>query len=169
MQGHSFCLAVRLNTGFGVRFLYPTLNDCALGALVQRFYWLANQSHVFRGLDPHKRRFRKEHERLKSWSHSKRLKGGSADGRFGALATPFATTTTLRRVLNLTVHSNSSLFKTDSGLAVIASQLITELKVLVVVVIVAYDSFFIIVRSAYDKLPDFFRMGTFIDSIHMKL
>ena len=25
------------------------------------------------------------------------------------------------------------------------------------------------VRSAYDKFPDFFRMGTFIDSTHMKL
>ena len=24
-------------------------------------------------------------------------------------------------------------------------------------------------RSAYDKFPDFFRMGTFTDSIHMKL
>ena len=25
------------------------------------------------------------------------------------------------------------------------------------------------VRGAYDKFPDFFRMGTFIDSTHMKL
>ena len=25
------------------------------------------------------------------------------------------------------------------------------------------------VRGAYDKFPDFFRMGTFIDSSHMKL
>ena len=24
-------------------------------------------------------------------------------------------------------------------------------------------------RGAYDKFPDFFRMGTFIDSTHMKL
>ena len=24
-------------------------------------------------------------------------------------------------------------------------------------------------RAAYDKFPDFFRMGTFIDSKHMKL
>ena len=28
---------------------------------------------------------------------------------------------------------------------------------------------FVIVRGAYDKFPDFFRMGTFIDSTHMKL
>ena len=28
---------------------------------------------------------------------------------------------------------------------------------------------FIPVRGAYDKFPDFFRMGTFIDSTHMKL
>ena len=26
-----------------------------------------------------------------------------------------------------------------------------------------------IVRGTYDKFPDFFRMGTFIDSTHMKL
>ena len=25
------------------------------------------------------------------------------------------------------------------------------------------------VRGAYDKFPDFFRIGTFIDSTHMKL
>ena len=25
------------------------------------------------------------------------------------------------------------------------------------------------VQGAYDKFPDFFRMGTFIDSTHMKL
>ena len=25
------------------------------------------------------------------------------------------------------------------------------------------------IRGAYDKFPDFFRMGTFIDSTHMKL
>ena len=25
------------------------------------------------------------------------------------------------------------------------------------------------VRGAYDKFPDFFRMGTFIDGTHMKL
>ena len=59
MQGHSFWLAVRLNTGLGVRFLYPTPDDCALGPLVQRFYWLANQSHVFR--------FRKGNWEIKSW------------------------------------------------------------------------------------------------------
>ena len=29
--------------------------------------------------------------------------------------------------------------------------------------------FFIDVRGAYDKFPDFFRMGIFIDSTHMKL
>ena len=27
----------------------------------------------------------------------------------------------------------------------------------------------IYIRGAYDKFPDFFRMGTFIDSTHMKL
>ena len=27
----------------------------------------------------------------------------------------------------------------------------------------------IFLRGAYDKFPDFFRMGTFIDSTHMKL
>ena len=59
MQGHSFWLAVLLNTG---------LDDCALGPLVQCFYWLANQSHVFRGLDPHKRRFRKKLlKEIESW------------------------------------------------------------------------------------------------------
>ena len=26
-----------------------------------------------------------------------------------------------------------------------------------------------LMRSAYDEFPDFFRMGTFIDSTHMKL
>ena len=34
------------------------------------------------------------------------------------------------------------------------------------------DSFYSVklpVRGAYDKFPDFFRMGTFIDSTHMKL
>ena len=30
-----------------------------------------------------------------------------------------------------------------------------------------YEKIFI--RGAYDKFPDFFRMGTFIDSTHMKL
>ena len=28
---------------------------------------------------------------------------------------------------------------------------------------------YIYIRGAYNKFPDFFRMGTFIDSIHMKL
>ena len=28
---------------------------------------------------------------------------------------------------------------------------------------------YIYTRGAYDKFPDFFRMGTFIDSTHMKL
>ena len=28
---------------------------------------------------------------------------------------------------------------------------------------------FVYIRRAYDKFPDFFRMGTFIDSTHMKL
>ena len=72
-QGHSFWLAVQLNMGFRVWFLYPTPDDYALGPLVQLFYWLANQSHVFRGLDPHKRRFWKEQRgRLKSWFSSER-------------------------------------------------------------------------------------------------
>ena len=30
-----------------------------------------------------------------------------------------------------------------------------------------YEKFFI--REAYDKFTDFFRLGTFIDSTHMKL
>ena len=109
-------------------------DDCALGPLVQRFYWLANQSHVFRGLDPHKKDSEKS---------SKRLKAGSANRRLGVLATLFATTATLPRVLNLTVPSNITLLRKDSGIAVIACQLITELKALVVVVIVVHDSFFI--------------------------
>ena len=136
MQGHSFWLAVWLNMGLRVRFLYPTPDDCALGPLVQHFYWLANQSHVFRGLDPHRRK------RLKSWFRSEGLKAGSTDGRLGAFATLFTTTASLPRVLNLTVPSDISLLKLDSGLAVITSQLITELKALVVVVIVVHDSFF---------------------------
>ena len=65
MQGHSFWLTVRLNMDLGVRFLFTTPNDCALRPLVKRFYWLANQSHVFRGLNPHKRRFRKEQTVIK--------------------------------------------------------------------------------------------------------
>ena len=81
MQGHSFWLAVWLNTGLGVRFLYLTPDDCTLGPLVQHFYWLANQSHVFRGLDPHKRGFRKEQTEIKklvpqteieSWFHRRK-------------------------------------------------------------------------------------------------
>ena len=66
MQGHSFWLAVRLNMGLGVRFLYST-NYCSLELLVQCFYWLANQSHVFRGLGPHKRRSRKRNRQIESW------------------------------------------------------------------------------------------------------
>ena len=31
------------------------------------------------------------------------------------------------------------------------------------------SSYIICIRSEYDKFPDFFRMGTFIDSTHMKL
>ena len=69
-----------------------------------------------------------------------RLKAGSADGRLKGLATLFATAAALPRVINLTDPSNISLLKTDSGLAVIASRLITELKTLVVVIVV-HDSF----------------------------
>ena len=75
-----------------------------------------------------------------------RLKAGSADGRLEALATLFATTSTLPIVLNLTVPSNIILLKTDSRLTVIASQLISELKALVVVVVVVVHNFFIIVQ-----------------------
>ena len=32
-----------------------------------------------------------------------------------------------------------------------------------------YNIHIIYIRGAYDKFPDFFRMGTFIDSKHMKL
>ena len=32
-----------------------------------------------------------------------------------------------------------------------------------------YIYIYIYIRSAYDKFPDFFRVGTFIDSTHMKL
>ena len=67
-----------------------------------------------------------------------RLKAGSADRRLEALATLFATTAALPRVLNLTVPSSINLLKTDSRVTVIASQLITsyyELKPLVVVVV----------------------------------
>ena len=32
-----------------------------------------------------------------------------------------------------------------------------------------YDCMCVYVRGAYDKFPDVFRMGTFIDSTHMKL
>ena len=66
-----------------------------------------------------------------------RLKAGSADRRLEALATFFATTTALPKVLNLTVPSNINWLKTDSRLIVITSQLITsytELKHLVVVI-----------------------------------
>ena len=121
-----FWLAVRLSTGLRVRFLYPTPDDCALGPLVQRFYWLANHNHILED----------------SEKGMKRLKAGSANGRLEALATLFATTAALSRVLNLTVPGNIGLLKTDSRLTVIASQLITELKVhVVVVVVVVHDSY----------------------------
>ena len=68
-----------------------------------------------------------------------RLEASSVDGRLKALATLFATTAALLRVLNLTVPSDISLLKMDSALAVITSQLIIELKALVVIVV--YDSF----------------------------
>ena len=74
-----------------------------------------------------------------------RLKAGSADGKLEALAILSVTTATLPRVLNLTVPSNISMLKTNSRLTVIASQLISELKALAVVVIVVIDFFFIIV------------------------
>ena len=69
------------------------------------------------------------------------MKAGSADRSLKALATLFATTAALPRVLNLTVPCNIILLKMDSRLAAIVSQLITELKVLVVVVVVVHYSF----------------------------
>ena len=105
-----FKLAVRLKTGLGAK-----------GQLVHRFYWLANWSHVFRGLDPIKEDPEKRIDRLKA---------GSEDRRLEDLATLFATSTALPRVLNLTVPSNINLFKTDSRLTVIASQLIPVLLLL---------------------------------------
>ena len=126
MQGHSFWLAVCLNTSLGVRFLYP------LPMIVLWDHWAglstgwpirAMYSGVWTPIkeDPEK--------------GIERLKAGSADGRLEALATLYATAATLPRVLNLTVPSNISLLKTDSRLTVIASQLISELKAFVVVVV----------------------------------
>ena len=57
-----------------------------------------------------------------------RLKAGSADWRFKALATVFATTALLHIVLNLTVPSNINLLKTDCRLTAIARLLFSELK-----------------------------------------
>ena len=62
------------------------------------------------------------------------LKAGSADRRLEALATLFTTTAALPRVPNLTVPSNINLLKTDWRLTIIASQLMSELKPLVVAV-----------------------------------
>ena len=147
MQGHSFWLAVRLNMGLGVRFLYP------YPMIVLRDHWSSVSigwpfTAMYSGFwTPIKEDSKKSRERLKKKKNSfssERLKAGSADGRLGVLATLFATTATLPRVLNLTVTRNISLRKTDSGLAVIASQLITELKAIAVVVAV-HDSFFTIV------------------------
>ena len=66
-----------------------------------------------------------------------RSKAGSVDRKLEALATLFATTAALPRVLNLTVPTKITLLKTDSRLTVIASQLITsysKLKPLMVIV-----------------------------------
>ena len=71
-----------------------------------------------------------------------RLKAGSADRRLEALSTLFTTTAALLRDL-----SNINLLKTDSRLTVIASQLISEPKPLVVVVVVVHDIFL----SLYNK------------------
>ena len=35
--------------------------------------------------------------------------------------------------------------------------------------IYTFDAFYMFVRGSYDKFPDFFRMGTFIDSTHETL
>ena len=72
-----------------------------------------------------------------------RLKAGSTDRRLEALATLIVTTATKPRVLNLTAPSNINLLKTDSGLTVIASQLISELKPLFIVVV---HDFFVIYK-----------------------
>ena len=47
--------------------LLPRPDDYAMGPLVLRFHWLANRSHVFRCLDPHKRRSRKGNRQIKGW------------------------------------------------------------------------------------------------------
>ena len=62
-------------------------------------------------------------EDLEKWIG--RLKAGSADRRLETLATLFATTVALPRVLNMTVPWNINLLKADSRLTVIANQTIT--------------------------------------------
>ena len=42
-------------------------------------------------------------------------------------------------------------------------------RVCVCVSVYIYIYIYICIRRAYDKFPDFFRVGTFIDSTHMKL
>ena len=133
MEGHSFWLGVRLNTGLGMKFLYlpyPMIalwghwSSVSIGWSIRAMYsgvWTPIKEDPEKGID--------------------RLKAGSADRRLAALATLFATTA-LPRVLNLTAPSNISLLKTDSRLTVIASQLISQLKLLLVVI---HDFFLIIV------------------------
>ena len=70
-----------------------------------------------------------------------RLKAGFADQKLEALATLFATTAALPRVLNLNVPSNINLLQTDLRLTVIASQLITSYSELKPLVFVVHDFF----------------------------
>ena len=133
MKGYNFDSAVRLTRAS--RFLYPTRWLCS-GAIVPAFLLAGQSEPLYSGVwIPIKEDSEKGIDRLKA---------GSADRILEVLATLFATTATLPRFLNLTVPSNISLLKTDSKLTVIASQLIFELRALLVVIIVMHD-FLIIV------------------------
>ena len=94
--------------GLGAMFLYPTPDDWALGPFVQGFLLAGQSEACIQGSGPHK----------KDSCH------------------PLRHHCRFTQFLNLTVPSNISLLKMDSGLAVIASQLIIELKALVVVIAV---------------------------------
>ena len=68
----------------------PLSDDSDTRLLVHGFYWLANQSRVVRGLDPHKRIFRKRKSQIEGWFHRKKTKPLPP-------ALPF-------KVLNLIIH-----------------------------------------------------------------
>ena len=153
MQSHSFWLAVPLNTGLEGSFLYPCpmialwghWSCVSIGRSIRVMYsgvWARIKEDPEKGID--------------------RLKAGSADRRLEDLATLFATAVALARVLNFTVPSNISLLKTDSRLTVIASQLITELKPLVVVV----HDIFLTLYNGFRQWPG--RLGFNPRSSHTK-